>query len=400
MINRKQIAFMQLSALGLLKPPIRSAKKSDVLQSIQNMGVLQIDTIHVVNRSPYLVLWSRLGNYDTTWLEQIHKEGELFEYWAHANCFIPINDYPIFRRLMLERATHWWDVNDWIQSHPEIITYVKNTIAEKGPQRSADFPKRSGKNNGWWDWKEEKIALDMLWTVGELMIPYRKNFQRYYDLQENIINQDFKKDIPDLETANRYLVEKTIQILGATRQKWIADYYRRKQNDVNRAVQELMEDKKILLVPSEDFPEGILVHSENTNLLDLVLNGKIEPSHTTILSPFDPLIWDRTRTKELFDFNYSLECYLPASKRIYGYFCLPILHNGQLVGRMDAKAHRKEKFFEIKSIHFEDWFVPDEVFFNQFSSALLNFSEWHHTSEIVLPESIDEKFSRLKDLLH
>lgn len=392
MITRHQVALLQLSSLGLLTPPPSDPSKSDVLQTIRRMGALQIDTISVVNRSPYLVLWSRLGNYDPVWLEKTHEDGELFEYWAHANCFIPLEDYPLFRRKMLERATHWWQVSEWVNDHQEIIKFVIETIKEKGPQKSSDFPKRSGVNNGWWDWKEEKIALDMLWTKGDLMIPFRKNFQRYYELRENVIDLLDDANIPDLITMNEVFVEKTVQILGATRFNWIADYYRLKKVEVQRSVQSLIDKQKIILVESEDFPEGILIHKENLGLMDRVMNGNLFATYTSILSPFDPLIWDRTRTKELFDFEFSIECYLPAKKRKYGYFSLPILHDGHLIGRMDSKAHRKEKILEIKNLYFESWFTPDEHFLDEFAKTLKSFANWHQTPKILIPENLDNLF--------
>ncbi len=399
MLTRQQISTIQLSTLGLLQSPPKNPSKSDVIKTINQIGMLQIDTISVVNRSPYLVLWSRLGNFDPAWLEQTHQDGELFEYWAHAASFLPIHDYPLFRRLMLERATHWWNVNEWVENHQEIIQFVLESIREKGPLKSSDFPRQSGKANGWWDWKDEKIALDMLWTKGELSIPYRKNFQRFYDLSENVIDRNLLTDVPDLATTNKLLVEKAIRSLGGTRQKWIADYYRRKQVDVAKSVKSLLEDKKIILFPSEDFEEGILVHRDNLDLIDLVLKGDLTANHTTFLSPFDPLIWDRTRTKELFNFDYSLECYLPATKRKYGYFSLPILYYGSLVGRIDAKAHRKEGIMEIKNLHFESGFKINNKFLKTFVSTIRQFAEWHKSEQIKLPLDLEGKIKKLVDFI-
>jgi uncharacterized protein YcaQ len=401
MISRSQVALMQLSSLGLLTSPPSEPSISNVFQTIQQIGVLQIDTISVVNRSPYLVLWSRLGNYDPTWLEKTHANGQLFEYWAHANCFIPIEDYPLFRRKMLERTTHWWNISEWVKNHQELIESVIETINEKGAQKSSDFPKRAGKNNGWWDWKEEKIALDLLWTKGDLMIPYRKNFQRFYDLRENVLKHfPDDLDIPEHTIVNEVLVEKTIRILGATRPKWIADYYRLKQKEVQNSIQTLIDKQKIHLVDSEDFPEGILIHKDNLDLMDQTLKGNMKADFTSVLSPFDPLVWDRARTKELFDFDFTLECYVPAPKRKYGYFSLPILHDGQLIGRMDSKAHRKDKIFEIKSLHFESWFKPDDHFFTEFPKTLQSFAKWHQTPKVVLPDNLDKQFKKLKRSLH
>ena len=395
MITRQQVALIQLSALGLLSPPLPNPEKSDLLRTIQQIGILQIDTINIVNRSPYFVLWSRLGNYDPNWLEQIHKAGDLFEYLAHACSFIPIEDYPLFRRKMLEHASNWWPLSEWVNNHQDTINIVMETINEKGAQKAADFPRRTGANQGWWDWKDEKIALDMLWRRGDLMIPFRQNFQRYYDLREKTINHFKDKDVPDLMTVNEKLVEKTIKILGATREKWVADYYRLKKMETKKAIQTLIYKQRIICLDSEDFPEGILIHKDNKDLLDQALKGNLKAIFTTILSPFDPLIWDRVRTKELFDFDFSLECYLPAPKRKYGYFSLPILHNGQLIGRMDTKAHRKEKRFEIKSLHFEPWFTPDQLFFSEISKTLRNLALWHQTPDIELIAKLEDKYKGL-----
>ncbi len=384
MLGKSEIIALQLASLGLIKPPSSNATQADVINSIRQMGILQIDTISVVNRSPYFVLWSRLGNYDPTWLDQTHQNGDLFEYWAHSVCFIPIEDYPLFRPLMAIQP-HWWDMREWMEKHKEVINYVMETIREKGPQSSADFPKRTSKTNGWWDWKEEKIALDLLWTKGDLMIPFRKKFQRYYDLQERVYRNLNEKPLPEFSQVYERLVEKTIHILGATRMKWIADYYRLKKVDINKIVAELLSKNKIKLFESVEFPEGVLVHSDHLDRLNQILDGLLIPQNTMILSPFDPLIWDRARTKELFNFDFTLECYLPQDKRKYGYFSLPILHNNQLVARMDCKAHRKEKIFEIKSFHFEEDYQPDDEFLIRFKKTLLELMEWHQTTDIHLP---------------
>jgi uncharacterized protein YcaQ len=390
---------MQLSSQGLLHTPINDPSKEDILKTIRQMGILQIDTINVVNRSPYLVLWSRLGNYDPSMLERVHKDGDLFEYLAHAACFIPTEDYPLFRRKMLDKAEHWWNKNEWVGKNIKVLDFVLDKIKENGPQKSSDFPNRPGGTNGWWDWKEEKIALDMLWTKGDLMIPYRKKFQRYYDLAENVIGIHADHDIPEMTAMVETLVEKTIEILGATRQKWIADYYRLKQKDVQISIEKLLSLRKITKIDSEIFSEGILIHNNQMELYEKTQSGVICPERTTILSPFDPLIWDRIRTKELFDFDYTLECYVPASKRKFGYFSLPILHLDRLVGRFDAKAHRKEKVFEIKQFHFEPWFEPDPLFYNNFSECLREFSDWHHANRILLPLDKNKHLESIKDLL-
>ena len=174
---------LHLAAQGLLKPPRRKASKPDVLAAIQRMALLQIDTISVVNRSPYFVLFSRLGAFDMAWLEQLLAEGKLYEYWAHEACFVPSEDYGLLRHRMLDPAGMGWKFSArWLEQHATEIAALKEHIRQRGPVRSADFERQGGKGNGWWDWKPEKRHLEVLFTVGELMVSERRNFQRVYDL--------------------------------------------------------------------------------------------------------------------------------------------------------------------------------------------------------------------------
>ncbi len=164
-----------LAAQGLDRRPRRRATKKDVLETIRRMGALQIDTIHVVARSPYLVLWSRLGDYDPRWLDELLAGRKLFEYWAHEACFLPIESYPLFRHRMLDPLSMGWKYSHgWIEKHREQGERVLAHIREHGPARSADFERKEpGPGGGWWGWKPEKRALESLFTAGELMIARR-----------------------------------------------------------------------------------------------------------------------------------------------------------------------------------------------------------------------------------
>jgi len=386
-ITRDQIKLMQLQSQGLLSHLSKPAQKDDVITTIRKIELLQIDTIHVVARSPYFVLWSRLGNYSPIWLEEFHTEGLLFEYWAHAACFIPIEQFPLFRSKMTSALAGWRNSEIWRDNNKDIIEFVLARIKEKGPTRSADFEGKGSKKNGWWDWKEEKIALEFLWTHGELMIAYRDKFQRYYDLPERVYPGYNQTMIPHDE-AIKEQVERTIRVLGASRLNWISDYYRLSKVETLRIIKELIREQKVMTINSKEWNEDILVHHSHAELLDNALSNRLKPKLTTLLSPFDPLIWDRKRSLDLFEFDYSIECYLPANKRKFGYFCLPILFNGNLVGRVDAKANRQKKTFEIKSIHFEKDFVVNSQFKNDFCKMLLSCANWHQTPIVVLSENI------------
>jgi len=386
-ITKKQIKLMQLESQGLLNPFPKKVEKSDILKTIQKIELLQIDTINVVARSPYFTLWSRLGNYKKQWLDQTHAEGYLFEYWAHAACFIPIEQYPLFLANMNVGRSGWKNADIWRDDHIEIINRVLEKIKNNGPTKSSDFERKDIKTSGWWDWKDEKIALEYLWTHGDLMIAYRNNFQRYYDFTEKVF-PDFKKNQVSIEEATREKIERTIRVLGATRLKWIADYYRLKNATLFSIINELIQSKKVFSVQSSEWDEEIYIHNSQRVLFENALSENLIPTKTTLLTPFDSLIWDRQRTKDIYNFDYTIECYLPSNKRKFGYFCLPILYNSNLVGRIDAKANRKDKVFEIKSIHFENEFLPDENFFSKFSSAVNSCASWHDTPTISLKENI------------
>ncbi|HSY28367.1 MAG TPA: crosslink repair DNA glycosylase YcaQ family protein, partial [Burkholderiaceae bacterium] len=179
---------LHLAAQGLLSPRRQKATKPDVLNAIRSIGALQIDTIHVVARSPYLVLWSRLGDYPMHWLEELLAEGALFEYWAHEACFLPTEDYGLYRHRMLDPSSMGWKYSEkWMAENRTAVDAVLDHVRQNGPVRSADFARKEGKGGGWWEWKPEKRSLEVLFTAGHLMIARRQSFQRIYDLAERVL---------------------------------------------------------------------------------------------------------------------------------------------------------------------------------------------------------------------
>ncbi|HWQ83501.1 MAG TPA: crosslink repair DNA glycosylase YcaQ family protein, partial [Anaerolineales bacterium] len=184
---RRIMLTAQGLAHGLAQPPPRKAEKADVLAMIRRMNLLQIDTINVIARSPYLVLWSRLGDYPPAWVDELLEEGALFEYWAHALCFLPIEDFPLYRRRMLDGVRGWGDTDEWIRQHAGTVAMILQRIREEGGLRSADFKNDHHPAGGWWNWKEEKTALEVLFIRGDLMSARRQRFQRVYDLPERVL---------------------------------------------------------------------------------------------------------------------------------------------------------------------------------------------------------------------
>jgi uncharacterized protein YcaQ len=372
-----------LAAQGLDRRPTRAARKADVLDIIRRMGVLQIDTIHVVARSPYLVLWSRLGDYQTRWLEELLAEGALFEYWAHEACFLPIEDYPLYRHRMLDAANLGWKyAREWAAQNRAALDRVLTHVREQGQVRSADFERTDGSNGKWWGWKTEKRALETLFTSGELMIARRQNFQRVYDLRERILPTWDDAMLPPVDEMRRILALRAVRALGVTTARWVGDYFRTRKLETAALVEALADEGALLRAQVEGWGEEAYIHPDNATLAEQAAAGKLRPKLTTLLSPFDPVVWDRSRALALFGFDYRIECYTPAPKRRYGYFTLPILRRGALVGRLDAKAHRKEGRFEIKALHLEPGVPLADMLVADIAGALRECAAWHKTSMV------------------
>jgi len=217
------------------------------------------------------------------------------------------------------------------------------------------------------------------------MVSKREKFQRVYDLRERVLPNWHDEDVPSYEEAIKSQVLKAIQALGIAREDWVAKYFYLPQKKVAEVLLGLVETQEIYPVEVEGLNQKqAYLHKSALPTLGQALNGSLIANKTTLLSPFDPLIADRSRTKALFDFDYTIECYLPAAKRKYGYFVLPILHNGQLIGRLDAKAWRKEKLLEIIKLYLEPNTTPSDEMIAALSSALHGFAHWQGLDSVKI----------------
>lgn len=363
-------------AQGLLSHPNRPAGREEILPTIRRMQYLQIDTIQAVRRSQYLVLWSRLGDFEPAWLDGLHRSGALFEYYAHALCYFPLKDYPIFRGRMLYDDRVGNGRHRWASNHPDVIQHVLDVIQEKGPVCSSDFDSETI-STGWGDVNQEKLALQRMFSTGELMVPYREKFKHYYDLRERVLPDWEDATALDAEAAKKALLLKAVKTLGVAKDNWMADYYALRKTELDALLEELTADSTLGKIAVEGWDEPGYVHSDQISLVERGAEGGLQPSHTTFLSPFEPLISDRDRTRGVFDFDYKMESFAPVKDRQCGYFCLPILHEGCLIGRLDPKAHRKEKMVEIKKIYLEPGVDLRDDLAAALKDALGAFTVWH-----------------------
>lgn len=385
---------LHLAAQGLLKKPRRRAQPSDILSTVQRMSLLQIDTINIVARSPYLVLFSRLGNYQPQWLDNALRQGELMEYWAHEACFLPRSDFALIRHRMLSPDKMGWKYRqEWMQEHAAEIEQLIAHIQENGPVRSADFEHPRKGASGWWEWKPHKRHLEGLFTSGKVMVVERRNFQRVYDLTHRVMpHWDDERDLLTQEAAEAIMLENSARSLGIFRPQWLADYYRLRQPALKPLLEAWQREQRVIPVMVETLGE-MWLHADLLPLLPQAREGRLQATYSAVLSPFDPVVWDRKRAEQLFNFSYRLECYTPAPKRQYGYFVLPLLHKGQLVGRMDAKMHRKTGTLEIIALYLEDGVKATAPLEKGLSSAISEFARWQGASSVTLGRVPDGLFT-------
>jgi len=401
-LSLAQARALQLFAQGLLQPPRRRPRRDDVVATIGRMGLLQIDTIHVVARSPYLVLHSRLGDYPANWLDEALAQGRLAECWAHEACFVSAADVA-WHRGGHDHRTHHWAHRSAARMHREQraeMDALLQAIRASGPVRAADFARKdAAAKPGWWEWKPEKRWLEAWFALGELMVARRENFQRVYDLAEHVLARlDPPFDAALAPTAGerrrRFIID-GVRALGVTPAAWIADYFRLKPKVGDRELAPLVASGELLTVPVEGWSVPGYVHRDHAEALDKALAGRLRATRTALLSPFDPLVWDRARALAMFDFEYTIECYTPAAKRRYGYYVLPILHRGRLVGRLDAKAHRGSGVFEVKALFLEPGVSPEPALAQALAGAIADTARWHGTPAIQLGQTQPAALARL-----
>lgn len=373
---QKKLRRIALARQGLLVADTFGLGKKATLRAIEHIGYVQIDTISVVERAHHHVLWSRVSNYRPEFLDQLMRERQLFEYWFHAAAWLPMRDY----RFALPRMNSEDGERNWFEkSDRKLIRYILQRIRDEGPLRARDFEDtRSGKKE-WWDWKPAKRALEQLFMQGELMVSHREGFQKVYELRERVLPDWVDTREPGLVDQADHLIDSTLRAHGFATQKSMT--YLRKSKVLRDAISEQLQarlDAKQL--SSLTLVNNIIVYVD-AELLDS--NTPRSRAGVRILSPFDNAVIQRERGRDIFNFDFQIECYVPEAKRQFGYFCLPVLYRDALVGRIDCKAHRKEKRLEIKSVHIEQ--PVDNEFHSSFLKALELFACFNGCVQFDLP---------------
>lgn len=336
---------------GRARPQTPSGSRA-ILAVVERLGVVQIDSVNVVVRSHYLPLFSRLGGYDRKLLERLAwdtRARKLFEYWGHEASLIPVQRQPLFRWRMAraERGEGTWGrVASIAREKPDFVRAIMREVEQRGPLGSGDIAEHRSTGGGWWGWSDVKIALEFLFWSGAVTTAGRRNFERLYDLTERVLPPAILAlPTPSEDAAKRELVRLAARALGIATRLDLRDYFRLGV-DANARIDELVEQGDLVAVAVDGWKQQAYLDR------DAVTPRRI--SATALLSPFDSLVWERARDRRLFGFDYRIEIYTPASKRVHGYYVLPFLHGDRLAARVDVKARREEGVLDAIAIHYED----------------------------------------------
>ena len=393
---------LALHAQGLTNSNSADRKPSldSINQMVEKLGCVQIDTLNLVQRSHYLVLWSRLGAYSPADFDTlVYTPGQrlLFEGWQRVASIIPLKDYNYqLPRMQNMRQNHsegflrWYDK----EGH-ELLGMVLERIRNEGALRAADFEYHGPRRGSWWDWKPAKTALEYLFAFGDLMITNRVNFQRVYDLTERVLPAWVDTHPPSMEQRDHYWLEQAALALGIAQPNQLIGYSYYQRGNLRQLLHAMLKEGELVQVEArlaDGEAEPYLVHRSMLELLQQAADGVVSAERTTFLSPFDNLFWAPKRDEQLWGFDQRLEAYTPAPQRVWGYFCLPILHRDRFVGRFDPKMERKEGILRLKALYLEPGVETDEQLVSGVAQAMRDFMAFTRATELVIEKSQPEEF--------
>ena len=330
--------------------PKTKATQRHVDALISRLGVIQIDSVNVLVRSQELPLFSRLGNHNRNAIPKATEQQKLFEYWGHEAAHLPVEIHPLFRWKMeaarLGKAKHW-GLTSFYDDNKAFVKRMLKHVEKNGPTTSRELSTRTEKKGTWWDWDEAKVALEYLFLTGQLMSRGRgTDFARIYDTPERVLPEDvLNAPTPSEHDARKQLLVRSAIAQGVATASDLADYYRQKPTTVKPLITELVEEGELRTVAVDGWTEKAFIH--RAAKLPKQLHA------TALLSPFDSLVWCRPRNERLFNFHYRIEIYTPKEKRKFGYYVLPFMMNGEMVGRVDLKADRANSKLLVHSVHTE-----------------------------------------------
>jgi len=382
-LTKAQARKIILEAAGLARDAQFGFGIEAVYQFINHLGFVQLDTNYVVERAHHHVMFARVPDYETEWLAELCEEGRVFEYFTSDAGYIPMDD---FRFSLPVKEAFRLQAKPLSKPEQNLMKQIIDRVEREGAVRVGDFENdRIAPSNGWWDWRPAKVVLEKCYLEGELMISRDRKFHKTYDLPLNLVQPDTDLTMPSKEEFARFIIRRTLGALGICSVKEMAWRARRvKGNLVKSELEKMVQEGLVKLVNVEDV-KGTLY---------ILAGQRIEVELTNsvfILSPFDILNVFRHRLKDFFGFDYQIECFVPAPKRLYGYFSLPVLFGDTFIARMDAKADRKQKVMIVHNIHFEEIDIS-AVVIEKFIQALKDFVGFNQCRDIVFKQSNNKAY--------
>lgn len=355
-LSRRQAQRITMAAQGFNRTRPQAPAPKHLHAVMRDLGVLQIDSVNVFARSHYMPMFSRVGAYDPAMLDQLmfSADGDYVEYWAHVATLVPVADWPLWGfRMAANRAKYGASAGGWVAENAATMQWVRDELATRGPLRPADIEDdaHQAARGPWWDWNRVKRALEYMFLFGEVAVAGRRGFERRYGLAEHVIPAQHRGTPVPRAEAIRELMTRALSSYGVATTADLADYYRISIADATRAIADLRDAG--IAVPTH-------VEGWNRNGKPVMawrhrdaIAARNLPA-AALLTPFDPLVWFRDRAARLYDFDYRIEIYTPPHRRQYGYYSLPILADGDIVGRMDLKADRARSTLLVQSAWWED----------------------------------------------
>jgi uncharacterized protein len=375
-ISAAEARRIALAAQGFGRPrPHARITNRHFERVLDHVGLVQIDSVNVLARAHYMPFFSRLGPYDRDALDRFTwGKGRLFEFWGHEASFIPVERYPLFRHRM-EAGRRWSSGERFMETRSDHARQLIEVIRETGPVVVGDV-NEGGSQAGWWEWSDAKRVLESLYTHGHLMVGNRRNFTRLYDLPERVLPAEvLDAPVPEPEEAQRELLRLSVAHHGIGTVRDLADYYRIKIGPARARLQDLLDAGEVEQVAVEGWREPAYL-APGTKI-----PRRIEAR--ALLSPFDPVVWERARGERLFDFHYRIEIYTPEPKRQFGYYVLPFLLGDRIVGRTDLKADRASGTLLVQAAHIEEGHHPGEVA-EALAAELHEMANWLGMERIVV----------------
>ena len=363
----RAVTALFLERQHLTRPRARRLTPARLLRFVEDTGGLQMDSINVVDRAHYLTVWSRFGPYDRARLDRLaYRRRLLLEYWAHAACLVPVSMLPWWKRAMLDyrvRHTGW---SGWPRRNTRLLDLVTEAVRANGPMGHAEIGERRPRRGaaGWWNWRPVQHAIHHLWMTGVLTVHSRRHFQKRFDLMDRAVTAAPATEAVSSEQFLRWHVERSLHAMGAATELDLSRYltFPRLAPAARRAaLRAMVAEGLVTEISVQGRRERWLVLTRDLPALRRAGRRRTVSDGTTLLAPFDSLLWHRDRVSRLFGFAYRIEVYTPGPERVHGYYTLPILHHGHLVGRLDAKAHRAARRLEVRHVHFERWLARGEA---------------------------------------